>query len=467
MLKKSLQFLAIGTVVFVVGCFSQVGLAQAAESIPEYTTDITLNPDSNMRVVEKITYDFGDVERHGIFRDIRYKYKARGGTFKLRIDDFIVRDENNNVVPFETSTSGGEIRLKIGDPDRTVTGMHSYEISYSVRRAVNYFDDHDELYWNAIGSGWDVPIAKAITILHAPAAVTKMACYTGTDGSTEQACSIEGGNTEHVTFRTTRTLDPTEGFTIVAALPVGTLTPPTAGQKFWDTFLDNGILLLPLFVFVIMFWLWKRYGKDPKRKNVVVAQYDAPNKLSALYVGALTHNKVTNADIAAEVVYLAANGYLTIKRLKTTKMVLFKGTDYEFTKTPKSPDTLAPQTKALLDELFPGGVSTNKLSDLKKDIVFGKALLKIKSEVNKELVKSGYYKINPGLAQGVWLMTGLIGGVFLAIMLGNIIGYLGAIAAALSGLIVIGFSFIMPARTQKGAEAAAHIEGLEKYLTVA
>jgi len=40
----------------------------------------------------------------------------------------------------------------------TVTGVHSYVISYRVGGALTYFSDHDELYWNVTGNEWDVPI---------------------------------------------------------------------------------------------------------------------------------------------------------------------------------------------------------------------------------------------------------------------------------------------------------------------
>ena len=46
----------------------------------------------------------------------------------------------------------GYERIKIGDPDRTISGEHTYDIRYRVKGALNGFEDHDELYWNAIGA---------------------------------------------------------------------------------------------------------------------------------------------------------------------------------------------------------------------------------------------------------------------------------------------------------------------------
>jgi uncharacterized membrane protein YgcG len=459
-------FLGLLTVVVSAGFFVVTAKAQTAESISSYSTDITINTDSSLNVIETISYDFGSLERHGIFRNIPYKYKARGGTYKLRLSDFAVKDETGADIPFENSKAGGDVVLKIGDPDQTVTGAHIYKIYYTVKRAINYFDDHDELYWNAVGTGWSVPIAKGEAIVRAPAAVTQMTCYTGIEGSTEKNCSIIGGNTQIVNFTTSKPLEAGEGLTVVAGFPAGTISKPTIAQKLWDIFTDNGILLLPILVLGIMLYLWNKYGKDAKRKNSIVAQYEAPDKMSALYVGTLLHNGTKNNDIAAEIIYLAAHGFLNIKRIETQKMWLFKGVDYEFTKLDKSTSELSEQTRLLLEKLF-GGSQTAKLSELKTDRIFGAALMKIKADTLKELVKDGYYKANPNTVKALWLGLAIVATVGLSVVLGNLIGYLGVIAVILSGLIVAGFAFIMPARTQKGADTVAHIKGLEEYLTVA
>lgn len=465
--RASVLVLLIGGLVCSGFGFGNPKLAQAQEIISDYSSDITINQDGSLLIVETINYDFGTAERHGIFRTIPYKYKARGGTFKHRLGDFKVTDQNDQEIQFDKSTSSGDIVLKIGNPNQTISGARVYKISYTVKRAINYFDDHDELYWNPVGTGWDVSINKASATVRAPAAISKVVCYTGVVNSTEQNCSIAGGNTPQVIFNTTKLLNPGEGLTFVVGLPPGTLDKPTTTQKIKDITLDNGILLLPLLVLGLMFYLWNRYGKDPKRKNSIVAQYEAPEKMSSLYLGTLIHGKTTNKDITSEVVYLAANGFLTITRLETSKILGFKGTDYEFSKLEKPPTGLAPQTKALLDALFPGGVTINKLSDLKSDITFGKELMNIRSEVMAELVKTGYYKQNARIMAGVSVVVGFVLAVGGSFLFGNLIGFLGVISAILSGLIVIGFSFIMPARTQKGADTAAEIAGLKEYLSVA
>ena len=63
--------------------------------------------------------------------------------------------------------------MQIGDPNQTVTGVHTYVISYRIRGVFNTFPDHDELNFNVTGNGWEVPIAKVEAAVGAPVAPTQ------------------------------------------------------------------------------------------------------------------------------------------------------------------------------------------------------------------------------------------------------------------------------------------------------
>ena len=58
--------------------------AQAQEDeeyIDDFQVEVEIKKDSSVRVTESISYNFGDMQRHGIYRDIPYRYFARGGKF--------------------------------------------------------------------------------------------------------------------------------------------------------------------------------------------------------------------------------------------------------------------------------------------------------------------------------------------------------------------------------------------------
>lgn len=123
----------------------------AVEQIDNFDVEIKVNQDASINVNEKIEYDFGIAQKHGIFRNIPIEYKARGGNFNLRISDLNATDENGTPYAFTASYPGNDIEIKIGDADKLVTGKKTYVIHYAINRAINYFSDHDELYWNATG----------------------------------------------------------------------------------------------------------------------------------------------------------------------------------------------------------------------------------------------------------------------------------------------------------------------------
>src|SRR3989344_3431611 len=71
--------------------------AQAQEDeeyIDDFQVAVEINKDSSVKVIETISYNFGDMQRHGIYRDIPYRYFARGGKFTVGLKVLSGTDEN-------------------------------------------------------------------------------------------------------------------------------------------------------------------------------------------------------------------------------------------------------------------------------------------------------------------------------------------------------------------------------------
>lgn len=440
--------------------------AQTSEAIEDYQTQITIFKDSSIRVKETIVYDFGNNQRHGIYRNIPYKYKARGGNYTLRLANFTVF-KNGQAEPFSKSRQNSEIQLKIGDADILVTGRQTYSIEYSVSRAINYFADHDELYWNAIGTGWEIPIQKASATVILPdnAKGQNLFCFTGIDQSTQTNCKITSQENT-ISFVTNDPLEPQEGLTIVAGLEKNILTEPTKLQKWLWIIQDNIILGLPLLVFTIMFWLWRKYGKDPKTKKPIVAQYEPPKNFSPLSTGILVDYSANNQDISAEIIYLATSGYIHINRLETKKLLIFTGVDYELKKLKEAGADMSTAGKVLFSSLFKDS-ETIKLSELKSNKKFGKEILEAKNKTTAELVAQGYFPRNPHTLRTVFIILGGIIAIWGTMVIASIFGLFGAGASIISAIIIIFFGALMPTRTAKGVSTRNHILGLKEYLSVA
>ena len=196
---------------------------QAADEgwvITSFHAAININPDSSLDITENIQVDFGDQAKHGIFRTIpvRYKYDSTHDRYyALKVESVT---NGAAPVPYQAYTQGPDEVIKIGDPSRTVTGPNTYVITYSVKGAMNAFEDHDELFWNVDGALWPVPKQSVSATVTLPAAAYKAAaCYQGATGSTEP-CKY-GNTTQSVTYSSTRRLASGEQMSVVVGLDKG------------------------------------------------------------------------------------------------------------------------------------------------------------------------------------------------------------------------------------------------------
>lgn len=433
-----------------------------SEQIDNFAVNIDINNDSSIEVTERIDYNFGSLQRHGIYRYIPYKYKARGGNFSLRFSDISVEDENGASYNYEKSQASGNINLKIGDADKYITGKHTYIIKYRVERALNYFDEWDELYWNATGTEWDVPIIKSQATVSLPADIAqkdlKTKCFTGSFGSTLEECRIEKTEAGKVTFMTDGELSTYQGLTIVLGWPKSIVFEPSTAQKAAWVIWDNISLGIAPLVFIFAFLYWYTRGRDPKIKGAVVAEYETPEKLSPLELGALYKDRISNKYISAELIDLAIKGY--IKIIQTGK----GRKDYKFTYRKDYSDLKNDYDKRLLEYVFDGEHEV-AMSDL--EYKFYRHIGEIKKLVFQKLTAKQFYSKNPQRARFGLLFVLAILSLFSAFILGPIFqSFILGASIFVSGVILLIFSMLMPKRTKQGTEVLRKIQGFKLFLEV-
>jgi uncharacterized membrane protein len=455
-------FIAIGL------CLSLPVLAQ--EVIDNFEVTININPDASITVSEKIDYNFGGEQKHGIYRDIPVKYKARGGNYNLRITDLAVTDAQGKPYLFEVLNKGKYKCIKIGDPQGNVTGKKEYIINYQVKRAINYFFDHDELYWNVTGNEWLVPIGQSKAIIVLPGSINAeeitVDCFAGPTGSTNHCVSdryvYSGQNMVNKLVFTDDKLKAGEGLTVVVGFPKGIVAKPSFFDLAWETFRDNWVLAIPFITFIVLFYLWFTRGRDPKGRGTIIAQYQAPNGLTPAEAGTIIDEKAHKHDISAEIINLAIKGYLKINRIEGKGIL--KSDDYELHKLREGDDLVNKFESKLFKALFSLDKKVIKLSELKNK--FYKDLEKIKKEIYQSTVTKKYFLKNPNKVRGAYLGIGIVI-LVLSWFSGPIYSWFGVISLAISGLLIIIFSFFMPRKTRQGVLAKEHILGLKQYLTVA
>ncbi len=226
------------------------GGATAAERIRSFDADLHLSADATFTVEERIIYDFGGERRRGIYRDIPVRYgRGAAADYRIVLDVQKVTGPEGRERPVKLSNEGAYRRIRIGSPDRRITGVHEYRIQYAVRRGISWFDDHDELYWNVTGTEWTVPIDASSVMIHLPEGTqdeARFVCYTGRHGSVETACAMERLG-DRIRAVSQRGFGPQEGLTIVVSLPKGVIDEPSDLQKWLDRASDyvSAASLLP------------------------------------------------------------------------------------------------------------------------------------------------------------------------------------------------------------------------------
>lgn len=454
------------------------GLAPAtarAWEIASFETRVDVHADATATVTETIATDFTGEDRHGIYRDIPIHYADRAGQhFVLRVRVREVADPSGRPWPYRLETAGRYRRIRIGDPDSTVTGLQTYQIIYDVQRgAVRFFPDHDECYWNLTGNEWVVPIRRVRAEIQLPLAATDLraAAFIGAYGSTEALDAVEAGQ-GRVVLEPSRPFQPYEGLTAVVSWAKGAVHPPSAAQVLGWWLQDNWVYGIPLLVLLAMLWLWNARGRDPRPVRSQVVEYTPPDALTPAEIGTLMDQKANLQDITSTVIDLAVRGYLTIQPIEGGRW----GRTRDYTLTCINPwfddKRLRSHERELLKGIF-GMIGdragkTVKLSDL--DNVFYTHLPTLREQLYLELIGAGYIDGHPDKVRSRYMVLGVvIGGALFWILQATqpwhqVLGVASALAAILSGLIVIGFSFFMPRRTLKGAQATDRIFGFLEFL---
>lgn len=299
------------------------GAARAEERILDFHSDIVVAADASMRVTEtiRVRAEGGHIQ-HGIYRDFPTEYRDGGGN-RVHVDFeplSVTRDGAKE--PFHTEPLGNGVRVYFGSKETVLRpGEYSYALEYRTTRQLGFFADHDELYWNVTGNGWDFVIETASATVALPGEVPPSQIhvegYTGAQGLRGTSYRARADAPSHALFSTTRPLSPREGLTIVVAFPKGIVTAPTFGDSVRWFLGDNaGVLVGVVGLLVVLgyyLWQWNRVGRDPK-PGVIIPQYQAPDGFSP---GALRHVERMKYDdrcFAADVVDLAVRGALNIRK---------------------------------------------------------------------------------------------------------------------------------------------------------
>ncbi|MGQ0794054.1 MAG: DUF2207 domain-containing protein [Deltaproteobacteria bacterium] len=437
--------------------------AASAEEIRDFAAEIFIGRDSSIAVEEKIAYDFGRELKHGIFRTIPYKYKIGYENYHLRMRVSVVSDFEAAPYKYEVSRQGAEVFIKIGDADIQITGAHGYKIDYKVERAIVFFKDHDELYWNVTGNGWQVPMGRVSAKVYLeggmPSSQIKAKCYTGYEGSADENCSYNI-TPNVIEFVADRQFLPNEGLTIVVLLPKGVLAEPSGIQKAVWFIADNWHFGLPALTLAALCLLWLGMGRDPESSGgVIPVQYEPPQGITPAEAGTLLDETANILDITSTIIDLAVRGYLTIEEIQSERVLyFFSNTDYRLTRHKSDAGGLKAHEREILSGLF-SAKNQIMISELKNK--FYTRLPGIEQMLYGEMIRGGYFPVNPDKIRGLFIGIGAVVAV-----LGFLIPFdiPIKIAICVSGGIISIFSRFMPKKTKKGSLLKAQLLGFREFI---
>ncbi len=454
--------------------FAALPVASAAHQlvIQRFDEQVLVNADGTIDVTENITAQFSGSNWHGLYRSIPVEYSTEAGlNYTLFLEVLSVTDSDGVKLKYERSQQGRDAKFKIYVPNAD-NSTHTIVLTYRVRDAISFDEDHDELYWNVTGNSWDVPIESASANIVLPSGVTGLhaIAYTGIYGSRREDAHVEVRDNT-VAIQTTRALGFHEGLTAVVGIDKGFLHAPSGAAKIILFLQSNWPLFIPICVIAVMFYLWWTRGRDPEQGSVTV-QYDPPDNLSPGECGTLVDNEAGMSDITATLVDLAVKGYLVIEQKDESHMLGLthsKAYIFHMKKPPTEWGGARPHEQAMLVALFDGGGTPDvRLADLQNH--FYTSLPSIRDRIFDALMGDGYYLHRPDTVRQAYVGGGIIAAAMMIVGGGWLSSVTGIaqttwiIAGVLSGLIICGFGWFMPARTISGWRTLKKVLGFEDFL---
>ncbi len=327
-----------------IALFFGATVTRAAERIISFGSEITVRPDASMLVVETIrVHSEGRQIQHGIFRDFPTSYRDRAGhSYRVGFDVTSVRRDGQSEPFLAQELSNGK-RVRIGRADVFLPpGDHVFEIDYVTSRQLGFFADHDELYWNVTGNGWDFPIDHATAVVRLPGTVPRdrirTEAYTGISGSREKAVRIAGTAEGDPSFTTTRPLGLREGLTIVVGWPKGHVRQPTVSEQFGFLAHDNPGIgwaaagLLALLGYFLIAWLL--VGRDPPKGTIIPRFYppEGYSPAACRFIGKMHYD---HKCFAAALINLAVKGIVKLRETDRKKFTVTKCHPKEISVSPE------------------------------------------------------------------------------------------------------------------------------------
>jgi len=438
-------------------------------------TDITLLPNGDLEIVETNVIRFVSGTFTFGYRDIDLSRLDA-------ISNIRVTDETGGALRFERSSDGSIARIKYYFPPASQE-TRTFKLFYTVRGAVRYYEDGDQVYWAGVyadRNGFPVRAAR-ITLRLPEGVVATIADAYG------PPATVTGQGESLIVAEALSAIPSGQEFEIRAQFPHGLIQGrPSAWQAAFDRqrafeetvkpTIDLIVLLISLALLfggpALAAVLWYTRGRDPDVGLIADYLNEPPAGVTPGVAGTLVDERADLQDVIATLVDLARRGILIMEEQgKPNQAGLLTGRDWVFWSGPEFGARLAPHEQKLIEGLGLTGANSVSLSAMRNR--FYAKLPGIQSALYDQLVAGGYYQRRPdtvrnvytGLASALMVLTLIVGCVAMTILTDltsfALLLPFGLGATTLAFLVIAGQ---MPVRTRKGAEARMRLLAFRRYL---
>ena len=382
-------------------------LAPADEHFPYVLTTIRIEPTGLLQVTEEFTFISNNESfPYGFFRILpKYNYSRNGD--KRRTDITLKSVTiNGEEYPYKITEIGNYLHIEPKEPLNLPTGIYTYRFRYFIDRAVWYYDNFDELYWDITAKTLKNVVGSANAIVYLPenkTFIAQNAIASTKQGLDRNRVSITTLAPNALGFADTNALGVGEDVHLFLTMEKGTLLAPDFSKKYQWFIHDYGANLFALFALLAILLSYRISFEQIRRNKDKTRAY--LKKTPAIY-RMLNANTYDKTSLGAEILNLCAKDILELRN-NGEQVVLIKKSD--------NLKKLSKTEQRLINILYPGQETTLK-EGAESSLKLKRAYNYLKYNTYKQIhifklkLNALYLAFSIGM-----LLCGTIGGALLAI----------------------------------------------------
>ncbi|HQB31813.1 MAG TPA: DUF2207 domain-containing protein [Erysipelotrichaceae bacterium] len=310
-MKKILKILAV-----IIICLFIISVrktdAREAFDINFHNVDIVVNEDGSLLVTETMSVHFTS-KRHGIYINLTDEYymdwEINGQTVKkyYRFPVTNVKVLSNH--KYSTNYYNGDVKIKIGDPDRYAADYETYKWQYIIHTTDLDLDGQDMLFMNIITTGWNTDTYSCEFTIHFPKTFANKDIYVSSPEGMMNDIGVKGLLTVErkdntIIGKYNGKIAFNEGITIQVLLGQDYFQFPNPNK--YGFIASIFAIIFSVFYFIVFYI----YGKDDPIMPLV--EYHAPKDVTSAEVGVIIDEEVNDSDIISLILDWGRRGIITI-----------------------------------------------------------------------------------------------------------------------------------------------------------